>query len=333
MQAQRLLDKVWQWLGEDKRLSEAVAALWIVQLLIVFLPQAPVSSLASPGYSRWLAEQRSVLKDWTAPLSTLGLLTLRTSIWMRGLLILLVWIIVTRAADAVERWRGLSRSRRRLQVLSWVGGMLIVAGWGAQTLWGWKQSDVMVWPEESIVIADAGLTLPPPHGAMTLLTEHYGLYLVPKGNSVGLVVRAVNEQGEVLLLSPSARADPQEQLRLVLTDEMPEAYFALPQIGFVFRLSRPRQNDAPLQVQVYHSADGELLVETALQGDGTLFADTVRVQFNRYALKQYEAVYNPGALLEGLGMLALSSAVLGTYLFCRQAPPPAGKKGAGGMGL
>ncbi len=329
MRAQQLLNKVWRWLGADKRLTQILVALLIVQALVVLLPQAPISNVTSPGYSRWLAEQRAILKGWITPLSALGFLTLRTAVWMRGLLILLALVVATRLGDGIEQWRALAHSHRWLHVLSCVAGVLIMAGWGAQTLWGWKQSNVIVWPGEPITISDAGLTLPSQNGAVALFTAHYGLYFIPKGKSVGLVVQAVNEQGQVLPLSPSARDEPQAELRIALTDETPEAYFALPQIGFVFRTSLLRQGDTPILAQVYRSSDGELLAATTVQGDGALPADNVQLQITRYALPRFEAVYNPGAPVEGIGMLALSVAILGNYLVHRKTPePPAVEPGA-----
>ena len=92
----------------------------------------------------------------------------------------------------------------------------------------------------------------------------------------------------------------------------------LPQVGYVFRISRLREAEAPIQVQVYRSADGELLVETALQDDGVLFAADVRLELQRDALPSFEAVYNPGAPVEAVGMLALLVAVLGRYYLCRK---------------
>lgn len=318
MRAQQLLNKVWRWLGEDKRLIQILVALLIVQALVVLLPQSPISNVTSPGYSRWLAEQRSILKGWIAPLSTLGFLTLRTSIWMRGLLIVLALLVATRLGDVIEQWNRLAHACRWLRVLSCVAGVLVLAGWGAQTLWGWKQSNVIVWPGEPITIPDAGLTLPPQNVA--LFTRHYGLYLIPKGQSVGLVVQAVNGQGQVLPLSPSARDEPQAELRIALTDETPEAYFALPQVGVIFRTSLLREDDTPIQAQVYRSSDGELLAETTVQGNGSLPADDVQLQITRYALPRFEAVYNPGAPVEGIGMLVLSVAILGHYLVRRKTP-------------
>ncbi len=318
MRARQILNQVWQWLGADRRLVEALIVLLIIQAIVLFLPQAPVAISTSPVYARWLAGLRPTLKTWTTPLAMAGLLTLRTSLWMRILLAWLALIVAVRCADLFEHWKESTPSQRRLQVLACVAGVLIIAGWGAQTVWGWKQSDVIVWPATPITIPQRGLTLPArgevsPNRLIPLLTERYGLYFVPKGSSVGLVVRALDEQGQVLPLSPSSREEPQEELRLALTVEAPEAYFALSQVGYVFRISRLRETAAPLQVQVYRSADGKLLAETAMQDDGALFADNVRLELQRNALPSFEAVYNPGAPLEAVGLLALLVAILGVY--------------------
>ncbi len=319
MRAQQTLNKVWAWLGEDRRLLEILLALLILQTLVVLLPQSPV---AGSAYSRWLAEQRTTLKEWANPLSTLGGLTLRTSVWMRIPLVFLALSVAARVGELFEHWATLSRLDRRLRTLACAGGVLVIVGWGMQRLWGWKQANVLVWPGEPVAITDAGLTLPPRKSAALLFTERYGLYLIPQGSTVGLNVQAVDSQGQVLLLSPSARDEPQAELRVVLSDETPDAYFALPQVGFVFRLSRFRGNGMPVQAQVYRIADGELLAETTFQGDGILAANDVRLQLSRQVLLRFEAVYNPGAPVEGLGMLMLGIAVFTHYLSHRRTSAP-----------
>jgi hypothetical protein len=324
MRVRQILNRVWQWLSADRRLAEALIALLTIQAIVLFLPQAPVSISTSPIYARWLAGLRPTFKTWTTPLAAVGLLTVRTSLWMRVLLAWLALIIAACFDDLLEHWQEWPRSRRWLQALACVAGVLIIGGWGMQTLWGWKQSDVIVWPATPIVIPERGLTLPARDDVsqsrfIPLWTGQYGLYFVPKGSSVGLVVQASDAQGEVLPLSPSARDEPQNKLRLALTVESPEAYFALPQVGYVFRLIRLPEIDGPIQAQVYRSADGELLVEKTLQdeallGNYVLFAGNVRLEVQRYALPRFEAVFNPGAPSEGLGMLALLVAVFGHYL-------------------
>jgi len=324
MRVQQILNQVWRWLSAHRRLAEALIALLAIQAIVLLLPQAPVTTPLSPVYARWLAGLRPTLKTWTAPLETAGLLMIRTSLWMRVLLAWLALVVAARCGTLLEAWRSLLSPQRWLYILACVAGVLIIGGWGMQTVWGWKQSDVIVWPAAPTVIPERGLTLPPRDAVshirfIPLPTERYGLYFVPKERSVGLVARAFDEQGQVLPLSPSARDEPQDELRLALTIESPEAYFALPQVGYVFRLSRLREVAAPIQVQVYRSADGELLVETIFQEDGAVFADNVRLDLQRYALPRFEAVYNPGAPFEAVGMLALLVAVLGHH-YLRRIP-------------
>ncbi len=318
MRARQILNQVWQWLSADRRLVEALIALVIIQTMALFLPQSPVSISTSPVYARWLAGLRPTFKVWTTPLAVAGLLTVRTSLWTRVLLAWLALIVAARCDDVLEHWKACTRSRRWFQVLACVAGVLIVVGWGMQMLWGWKQADVIAWPAVPITIPERGLTLPARDVVLSsrfvpLRTGRYGLYLLPKESSVGLAVQALDDEGQVLPLSPSVRAEPQDQLRLALTVEAPEAYFALPQMGYVFRISRMREAAGPILVQVYRSVNGELLVETTLQDDGVLFADDVRLDLERDALPRFEAVYNPGAPLETAGMLALFIAVLGNF--------------------
>lgn len=325
MRARQILDKVWQWLGAERRLIEVLAALLIFQAIVLFLPQSPVAVATSPSYARWLAGLRPVLKTWTTPLAALGLLTVRTSLWMRVFLVWLALIVAARFGDALENWRALPLARRWLQALACCAGVLIIGGWGMQTVWGWKQSDVIAWPATPVAIPEYGLTLPPndkffrSQTVFPLRTGRYGLYFVPKESSVGLVVQAFDKQGQGLPLSPSARDEPRTELRLALTLETPEAYFALPQVGYIFRLSWLREDDAPIQVQVYRSADGELLAETTMQSDGVLFTEDIRLELQRHALPRFEAVYNPGAPVEAVGMLALLGVVLAHYRFRRAA--------------
>jgi hypothetical protein len=343
MRVQRILNQVWRWLGADKRLVEVFIALLIIQAIVLLLPQAPTPASSSPDYARWLAGLRPTLKNWTTPLAATGLLAVRTSLWMRALLAWLALIVAAHFGDLVEHWRTWTRFQRWLQVLVCVAGVLIIAGWGMQTLWGWKQSDVIAWPATPTTIPERGLTLPAredvfPSPLIPLRTGRYGLYFVPQGNSVGLVVRALDAEGQILPLSPSARDEPQNELKLALTIESPEAYFALSQVGYVFRLSWLYETAGTIQAQVYRSADGELLVETALQDELApsrylVFVDEVRIEVQRYALPRFAAVYNPGAPFEALGMLALFVAMLGHYRLHRvlEEQPPQEAQGAAAL--
>lgn len=316
---------MWHWLGEDKRLLEILIALLVFQALVLAIPQAPVPRSDGPGYSRWIAELRPTFGGWTAPLSALGLLTLRTSLWTRGLLAGLVIVVTVRSAALVELWRDLASPRKWFHGLLCLGALLIVIGWGLQTVWGWKQAEVIAWPDTGISIPERGLTLSPQSGRLRLWTGHFGLYFVPKGTSTGLEVRAFDTQGHGLALLASTRSEPQPQLRIVLTAETPEAYFALPDVGFVFRVSQIQNDGTKIQAQVYKSASGELLAATVLQGDGSLFANDIRLKLERYILPRFEAVYNPGAAFEALGMLLFITVVIGQRSFSRSIVPQDGE--------
>lgn len=308
MRIRRILDTVWRWLSAERRLTEIFIVLVVVQCVIFILPQAPVPPGNSPAYLRWLAELRPDLKGWTNLLAALGFLTLRTSLWIRGILICLALLFAVRIGVLRETWATFSHGQRARGLLFCAGSLLVIMGWGMQTLWGWKQHQVIAWPETSVVVPDRGLTLPPQDRRWNLWAGRYGLYLLPKGDSIGVTVQATDQQGAVLALLPSARSDPQQQLRLALTTESPEAYFALSEVDLVFRISQ-LQGEKSIQAQVYRSASGELLAETTLEGDGTLFTDDIRLKLDLDVLPRYEAVYNPGAWIEGAGMLMLAVVV------------------------
>ena len=320
MKVQQGLDKIWQWFSEDRRLLDILIAFLLIQVLVVFIPQAPFPRDTGPSYSRWIAELRPALGKLVTPLSAVGLLTLRASLWTRGLLAILVLAVVVRSASLREIWHELASVRKRFHVALCAASLLIVAGWSAQIVWGWKQPEVIAWPDAPVSVPERGMFLPPQKRHLPLWSGQYGLYLIPKGSSVGLEVQAFDEEGNVLPLLPSARGDPfQVQLRLDLTREAPEAYFALPDEELVFRVSSIHNNGTHVQAQVYRSASGDLLAEKTLQDNGSLFADNIRLNLDYYVLPRFEAVYNPGAIFEGLGILILIAVVVGQWRAAKTA--------------
>ncbi len=309
-----VIGRVWAWLSEDRRFLEIFAALVIIQLLILLLPQAPVSPANHLIYTRWLAEQRLTLGRWTDFLSTLQLLSLRSSLWMRGALALLALVLAAHVDAFTKAWPDVTLGVRARRFLPVAGGVLILLGWGMHTLWGWTESDLTAWPASSLEIPSQEITLSPPHH-FALWHGVYGLYLIPEGRSLGVEVEASAEDGAPLELLPSRREEPRQQLSLVLTATAPDAYFALPEAEYVFRLSYLVDATA-LQVQAYRSASGELLTEAILDDDGALAidkgndkGDAVQLSFRIFNIPQFDAVYNPGAPFEavGLGLLGIGS--------------------------
>lgn len=327
MRAWQVLNKIWQWLNRDRRVGELLIALAVTYLIVMLLPQAPVTATEGGAYAQWLAERRPALGDWTPTLSTLGLLTFRTSLWMRALLALLALVVTARAVALVERWSAWPARRRWLTAIGCVGGLLVLLGWGAQVLLGWMEPEVITWPGSPVTLAHLQRPVAPPKTSLPLLSERYGLYLIPQGHSVGLEIQAEDMQGQPLPLARTGRSSPQATLRIALTQASPDAYFALEQAGYIFRVSRRRDagqgGAAPavdVRVQVYRSATGDLLVEASVEDDDMLLVNDVRVQFEPTTLPRFEAVYNPGAPLEVLGLLLLAVSVVGRRLGRQPAP-------------
>ena len=286
-------------------------ALAILQLLILLLPQAPVSPANDLIYTRWLAEQRLTLGRWTDLLATLQLLSLRSSLWMRGALALLALVSAAHGDALVKAWPEIASRVRVRRFLPLASGVLFLLGWGMHTFWGWTEPNLTAWPVSPLEIPQREITLSPPHNAFALWHGVYGLYLIPEGRGMGVEVEANEEEGAPLELLPSRREEPQQQLSLVLTTVAPDAYFALPKTEYVFRLSYLLDSTA-LQIQAYRSASGELLTEAILGDDGTLSIDKedeVQLRFRIFDIPQFDAVYNPGAPFEalGLGLLGIGS--------------------------
>ena len=307
-QRQYVLGRIWAWLSEDRRFLEIFTALVLLQLLILLLPQAPVPPADDLIYTRWLAEQRLTLGRWADLLATLQLLTLRSSLWMRGALALLALALAAHLDALIKAWPDVSPRVRVRGFLPLAGGVVLLFGWGMHTLWGWTEPNLTAWPASPLEIPQREITLSPPHNAFTLWHGVYGLYLIPEGQGLGVEVEANEEKGAPLELLPSRREEPQQQLSLVLTTAASDAYFALPEAEYVFRLSYIVDSTA-LQVQAYRSASGELLTEAILGDDGTLSIDEVRLHVRTFEAPQFDAVYNPGAPFEalGLGLLGIGS--------------------------
>ncbi|MFP4394603.1 MAG: hypothetical protein ACLFTI_05000 [Anaerolineales bacterium] len=306
-QPPHVIGEIWAWLSEDRRFVEIFAALMILQLLILLLPQAPVSPANDLIYTRWLAEQRLTLGRWTDLLATLQLLFLRSSLWLRGALALLALVLAAHLDALVKAWPDVSPRVRVRGFLPLAGGVLFLLGWGIHTLWGWTEPNLTTWPETPLEITQREITLAPPH-RFALWHGVYGLYLIPEGRGLGVEVTASKEDGASLALLPSRREEPQQQLSLVLTTAASDAYFALPEAEYVFRLNYLAESPA-LRVQAYRSASGELLTEAALSDDTTLSIDEVHLHVRTFEAPQFNAVYNPGAPFEalGLGLLGIGS--------------------------
>lgn len=311
MRWQQAVERTWQGLNSNALLLGMLIALLGVFSLTFLLPQAPVPASDAAAFTRWLVETRPLLGDWEKPLTVLGLLSLRHSLWIQVPLALLALSLAVRWVALAEGWRGLAGRQRGARLLVGIGGVVLLLGWGAQTRWGWVEPHVIAWQDEAVTVPDWGVTLPATAGSRTWLTDRYGIYLLPEWPAIGATVQVLDQQDQVLPLMPSTRSAPQEQLRFALTPQTPEAYFAVPAAGLVFRLELSAAAAGELTVQGFRSATGQAVKTVVLQGDETVPLDGVRLLVTFLPLRHLRVIYNPGAVPQAVGLLLLA---LGTFL-------------------
>jgi len=308
------MNRLWTGFGNQTPAVLTLVFLLSIQVAAFSLPQIPVPPSESTAFSRWLAQLQPSLGSQTRLLASLGLLTLRGS-WLMRLGLALVTLVVTAHLDALrESWGKPLRSRSQIvRLLICIGGVLIIGGWGGQMLWGWRDPEVIAWPGNDIVLPERDVAIAQPRGPLSIWTGHYGLYTLTRGKRIGLEMELAGAGKTPLGLLPSVNEAPQDSLRIAFTTGDPEAFFAVPEAGLIFRLN---QLPDAIQIQAYRSASGDLLVEHQLRArdsESTLDIDGVTATIIQTLLPRYEVVYNPGAVLEvvGLGLFAGGSLLMG----------------------
>lgn len=307
MRIRQGLDRTWERLGSRTQALVALALLVLFQIVALALPQVPATARDDTSFTRWLAELYPQLGFATRALAAAGLLTIRSSLLLRLTLALLGLVVVATADRMREAWGITPWTRSRTgQLLICLGGLLIIGGWAGQMLAGWREPEIIVWPDDPIAIESRDLTIAQPAGPVGLWKGGYGHYVIARGKRVGLEVSAADAAGTALPLLPAVNEAPLETLRLTFTTQQPEAFFAITGAELIFRLNQVSEG---IQVQAYRSASGELLTETLLgPGDATALLPlrTAEVSITQTLLPRYEVVYNPGAAFEGLGMALLA---------------------------
>lgn len=310
MRVRRVIDNIWNWLGQDRRAVELFSALLLVQLTTLLLPQSPVPATQSAGFTQWVAQLRPTLGKWVGPLTFFGFLTLRSSIIMRMILAFLGLLVVVRIDYLSASWHTLRPMLRFAALLFCLGGVLIIGGWAIQMIWGWAEPDIVIWPNTPFSVETHNVTLSAKPQHPFLLTEKYGLYLIRTGWGVGLDIKATDSQGNPLPMLRSSKDNLREQLQVILTGSPPEAFFSTPKTELIYRLHQLENGaDAPLMAQVYRSASGELLAETPLTDGENLVVEGTSVSITRTKLSRYRLLYNPGAPIEGIGILAIAVSI------------------------
>ncbi len=310
MRARRVIERIWNWLGKDRRAIEILVALLLMQLITMLLPQSPVPVTQSTAFTQWVAQLRPKLGSWVRPLTILGLLAVRSSLLFRILLACLGLLTAVRIDALRESWHTLSNTTRRVILLFCTGSFLIIAGWAVQMVWGWAVPEIINWPNTPIIVAEHTLSLSPKIPRSLMWTEKYGIYLLRTGWATGLDITATDEEGQPLSMLRTSKDELHDNLQVILIGAPPEAFFLTPETELVYRLHQLEDKyNAPIFAQVYRSASGELLAEVPLIHGEDLVVETTRITVTRLQLPRYRILYNPGAPIESTGLVLLLASV------------------------
>ncbi len=302
-------------------------------LLSWFIPQSPVPASDSVIFSRWLAETRTTLGQSADFLAAVGLLNLRSSLGMRVLMVFLVLIMTVRVTTLVEHWPHLTTTQHWVQGMVVVGVVAIVIGWGLQILCSWSEINLIAW-EGKLEVSDRGLSVTAPDGPFAcFVNKTYGLFLISQGTyNQGVRVHAEDDMGQSLPLYTSSRSVPNESLRIALTQESPDVYFALPAAELGFRISLQSENEG-IYSQVYRFGSGTLITETVFQDTEDVAVADVHVYLERIPYKRFTLIYNPGAPLIGLGVLLLGGGSFTILVLGKRGAMPSGECMASEAGI
>ncbi len=285
--------------------------LLLVQLTTLLLPQSPVPASQTATFTQWVAQLLPSLGSWLRPLTFLGLLNIRSSVLFRAILALLGLLTAVRIDTLWESWRRMRIAARNTLLLFCIGSILVISGWMIQIVWGWAVPEIVTWSGTPITITEHNLTLAPKPPGSLLWTEKYGIYLIRTGWAVGLDIVAADEMGQPLEMLRSSKDELHQELKVILSGAPPEAFFLIPETELVYRLHQLEDNyNAPVNAQVYRSASGELLAEVTLIDGENLVVETTNIAITRSQLPRYRILYNPGAPLEGLGVILMLACVI-----------------------
>jgi len=203
--------------------------------------------------------------------------------------------------------------------LAHVGPLLLLAGLLVGEIWGWRVDGVVGSSDERISV--------PGHGEIALMETAVG----PQANQPGvrvyieglgpeLTLSATDTEGRPLGLQRAPDEPVLPSLRFRLTEEEPDAYFAIPEAGLIVRIvpdpETALEPEGPLRVQVFRSLSGQLVWEENLGGQAADLAfEGVRVRLQRGSYPMLAIAYDPGHWLKAIALVITGLAMLGWGLW------------------
>jgi hypothetical protein len=193
------------------------------------------------------------------------------------------------------------------------GALLVLVGLLVTQVWGWRAAHLTGRPGEMVAVPGRGEVELVAMPAGVAVDPSSGVRLYREGTGPELTVTATDAAGEPLGLQQTPEAAASHSLRLRLTEEETDAYFAIPEAGLVVRVAlgstAALDGQVPFLLQIFRSPSGELVRETLVTGGFELVEGDSRVRLARTEYLVLAAVYDPGYWLKVVALVGVALAL------------------------
>jgi len=323
---------IWQVATSRGMLLALLSAIGIGLAISVWLPQ--LSATSSVAYAQQLSEAQARFGHRAAAMGRMGLLNVTRSFTFRALMASLAGCLVLRLVDIVlglrhpadcgtggssQNGNGATpkssnepqrKSWRLMQVFALVahtGGLLVLFGLLLTYLWGWRVENMILQSGKPVFLDDSGRWVALQADGRTIVCGR-GLRSVVSTSGPGFWVTVNDEAGHTLEMTETSTSVPTRTLRLALSEDR---YFAVPEAGFVFRLSPQagsgQESENAALVQVYRSPPGRLVLERSVENSTDLTVDHIVLHLVSAPYVETDVLFAPGSwpTLLGLALLAI----------------------------
>ncbi len=322
---------IWKIATGDLTVATLLVIIGAILLITTWLPQRP-----SPDptlYARWLAEVQARFGSLVPLLQSAGLFTVSSSPGFRAILALLGGCFLLRMIEGMAQLRHRftewkkehysSQLRDRIANWPWsltfptvatAGGLLLTLSLLVNGLWGWELEGLVIQGGERLTLSgtDSWVAL---SDTAQRITRSEGLTVHVDERGPGVLVRASDKAGGMLMLQQAAGDEPVSQLKLPLVVDQ---YFAIPEANLIARLipqhkGQP-ETSSPISVQLYRVPSGQLANQTVLKGDGKVLIDGIAIHFAAVPYARLTVVRNPARGLTLFAIILLTAGLAGDAL-------------------
>jgi len=322
---------IWEVTTSRGMLLALLLAIAIGLATSAWLPQ--LSSTNSVAYAQQLSEAQARFGHRAVVMQRLGLLNITRSGTFRALMALLAGCVLLRAVDVVLELRhpadrgagdgldhdsgeplaseNVSQATRwlRMQIFDLVahtGALVVLFGLLLTYLWGWRVENMILQSGKPVFLDDSGRWVALQADGRTVVCSR-GLRSVVSASGPGFSVSVNDEAGHTLEMTETSTSVPTSTLRLALSEDR---YFAVPDAGFVFRLSPQatpvEESESAALVQVYRSPPGKLVLERRVENSTDLTVDPITLHLVSVPYVETDVLFAPGRWPTVLGLVLLA---------------------------